>query len=143
MVEQAERQVVFWDCDDGAEILYHDTKDEVLEAYLDSVDRDKWERVITVYGYARMIVPEPDDSDAASVAEETLDCRWEDFIGEDGSDVTDRMKEAALTFLKVLHEEFVPWACEVVTSEEVDVAAWIKEHRPDWLEQQKGEKIAD
>jgi hypothetical protein len=47
------------------------------------------------------------------------------------------MKEAAKVFLTAVLDEYVGWACEIVKWETVDVTAWVKENRPDWLEQDK------
>lgn len=131
--EAAERPVVFWDCSNDAEVLYYSTKKEAIESHLD--DSDKLAGKITVYGYARMVIPEPTESDVMDLVEEFFEGRWEEYVGEDAPDITDRMQEAAQQFFTVMREEFVPWACEQVTSEEVDVLAWIKENRPDWLEE--------
>lgn len=127
-----EQPVILWDCQEDAENLNHATQDEAIESYLDGSNR--WEGKITVYGYARMIVPKPDEFTAERLVEDHILTFFEELIGEDGLDITDRMKEAALTFLDVLHEEFVPHACEQVASEEIDVADWIAENRPNWLE---------
>ncbi|KKN17976.1 hypothetical protein LCGC14_0960340 [marine sediment metagenome] len=128
---QSDRAVVFWSCKDSDEYLHHTTKEEAIEDCLDGID--VLDGTVTVYGYARMIVSKPGISDADDLLDEFLCGNWEEYISEDGPDITDRMQDAALTFLAVVHEEFIPWSCEVVTTEEVDVAAWITDHRPDWI----------
>jgi len=125
------RFVILWDCDDSAEQLNYSTMKEAIEAYLDGADI--WAGMVTVYGYSRMIVPKPDMADAIDLVNDFIEAHWEEYIGEDGPETPNSTCEAALEFLTVLHKNFVPWACEVVTSEEVNVAAWIAENRPDWL----------
>ncbi len=127
------RQVVFWECHQNAEVLHHETKNEAIENYLDGIDLEDEEETVLVYGFARMVAPKPNKSDADYVVEDWFETHWEEFIGEDVPDITARMNEAALTFLTVLHDEFVPWACEEIESDEINVADWIKENRPDWL----------
>jgi hypothetical protein len=47
---------------------------------------------------------------------------------------TENMKKAALTFAKEVLKEYVPWACEPTGKEVViDVLAWSKENRPEWV----------
>ena len=128
----AERPVILWDCDDSAENLNWDTRDKAIEAYLDG-NLDEISGTITVYGYARMIAPEPDMDDALELVADWFERNWVELQGEDGTDTPDSTVDSAMEFLTVLHKEFVPGACEQVTSEEVDVSAWIAEHWPDWL----------
>lgn len=133
-----ERPVVFWDCSDHAEVLHHSTKKEAIEDHLDSIFADEpadRKEKITVYGYAHMVVPAPTQGDAVELVEEWFEGHWEEYVGEDGPNIPNGTYEAALIFLAVLHRYFVPWACEQVTSEEVDVLAWIEDNRPDWLEE--------
>ena len=130
MPDDIQRKIVFWDCDDDAEILHHETEYEAIEAHLDGIYPAEWGETITVYGFARKITPKIDPDRVLEYIEEH---EWEEFIREDGMDITPRMKEAAQTFVDILHEEFVPWRCDRVSSEEIDVAAWVKEHCPHWL----------
>ena len=131
------RQVVFWECHQNAEILHHENENEAIEAYLDDCDMENEKETITVYGFARMIVPKPTKSDVGYLVAELLETHWEEFTGEEEPDITPRMNEAALTFLTVLHEEFESWACEEIESHEINVVDWIKMNRPDWNEEPK------
>ena len=132
-----DRTIVFWDCDDGAETLYHRKKDEAIEAYLDNLDREEWKGTATVYGYAPMTVPKPTMENAVDLVDGWFEMNWEEFQGDDGPDTSNSTVEAALEFLTVLHKDFTPWACEVITSEEIDVAVWIAAERPGWLKENK------
>lgn len=135
MTEKATDQpVVFWDCKDDAEVLYHPTRKGAIEYYLDGADM--WDGTIKVYGYAHMVASKPTMDDAVELVNQWFEMNWEELQGEEGFDAPNSTVEAALVFLTVLHKDFVPWACEQVTSEEVNVTAWIAENRPDWLEGQ-------
>lgn len=128
------REIMFWDCYPDAEGLSHTTIDEAVEAYLDDTPREDWPEAVLAEGYARMRVPAPEQADADDLVSAFFERNWEEYQGEDGVEITPRMLEAAATFLKTMHEEFTPWCCEVVHTEEVNVAAWVTEHRPDWLQ---------
>lgn len=119
------RPVVFWDCDDGVEELNHTSKDAAIEAYLDDLAEDHLPDTVILYGYARMTPSEPTMEDAVDLVDTFFEGNWEDFQGEDQPDTPNSTCEAALEFLKVLHKDFVPWACELIESEQVDVKLWI------------------
>ncbi len=135
MATMTER-VILWDCNDDAEVLHHPTKNEAIEAYLDD-QVDVRDGTIQVYGSARMIAPAPGMDDAVDLVQQFFDMNWEELQGEDGWEAPNSTVEAALEFLTVLHRDFVPWACEIVTTDQIGVYAWIAEHRPDWLEAPK------
>ena len=143
------RKIEFWDCDDGAELLNYQDIDEALESHLDSEvfeaqqDGDPLPSEVIVYGYAPMKIAAPTEKDADNFLRDFLEGHHEDYQGEDGIEPTDAMTQAAFAFLKVLHAEWVPWMCEVVETKTVNVAAWIAEHRPDWLEPKKAEVQSD
>lgn len=44
------------------------------------------------------------------------------------------MLAAAEIFIEAFKVEYQPWACELCGSVMVSVKAWVREHRPDWLE---------
>jgi len=124
MAEKNKREVAFWDSDPDVEVLYNGTLEEAIEAFLEDSGATTGE--ITFYGFSLMEVPEPTEYDAMRLVEGVFEEKWEEYQGEDGVDITDNMVAAALTFLKVLHEEFVPWPCEITTEENVDIAAWLE-----------------
>ena len=132
-MSESDRSPVYWNCSEDEEILTHETKNNAIEEFLDNIDPNEQEETITVYGYVRMVAPKPDMEDAVTLVGDWFDTNWEELQGEDGPDILNSTYEAALVFLTVLHKEYVPWACEQVTSEEVNVAEWIAANRPDWL----------
>jgi len=63
------RKIVLWDCNKDAEELYFKSKDEAVEAWLYEMGGTR-DGELTVYGYARMIVPPPTEEDADRLVEE-------------------------------------------------------------------------
>ena len=131
------REIVWWDCDRDAEGLQHDNREDAIAAWLDG--RDLRSGSVVVYGYARMgfgkVEWEIDD-----VISALLEGQWAELGDpENGPDVTRRMLDAARAFVEIMREEFTVWACEIVYSEIVDVAAWIAKYRPEWAAKRKAE----
>lgn len=122
------RAVKFWgEADD--ERLTHRTEDEAIEEILDALE--PFPETITIVGFAPMVPDWKFVTPLADIMEQLDD---DGYGGEDGSDTTPAMKEAEAAFLAVLKAEYVAWSCEEITRKEVNVAEWIKAHRPDWLE---------
>jgi hypothetical protein len=69
--------------------------------------------------------------------EDILDTLDEEFGNPygDSFEPTAKMKDAEQAFLRVVEKEYVPWACEEVCRKEIDVLKWVKENRPNWLEE--------
>ncbi|MEE9499618.1 MAG: hypothetical protein V3V24_09795 [Nitrospinaceae bacterium] len=126
------REVELWCCDPDAERLSDQTREDAIESYMDG--RDMWEGTIQVHGFARMVV-----NISASLPEmviETVFEHLEEYTDpEEGPDTTPEMLKAANAFIAAMLKEFHVWACEVITTEDVDVLAWIENHRPDWLKE--------
>jgi hypothetical protein len=116
----------FWGAEDQ-ERLTHDDMDEAIEEMLDGAE--PMPETITICRYTPMKVVMPD---ALEWVLETLDDEYGD-PDDDYTTPTDVMKEAAQKFLDVIEREYHTWACDMVEKREVDVAAWVKEHRPNWL----------
>jgi len=123
------REVVYWGQRDANQLTYTD-KDEAIEEILDGID--KLPSTIEICGYAEMI---PDWAHYAPL-ESMLDNLYEEYGDPDGcyTKPTPDMKKAEEAFMSVIAEEYKPGAYEVITQETIDVAEWIKVHRPDWLE---------
>lgn len=137
MSDQAKREIVYWDCDETADTLEHETIDDAIEARLEGLGPDKEPGTIKVYGWARKVIT-PDDF--PSPLELIMDRIAEDdggLLGEAGPDdkITDAMLDAEKVFLNMVAREFVPWACEIVETRTVNVAEWIKANRPEWTEE--------
>ena len=65
------------------------------------------------------------DGMAESILEHTLESLDIDNGCEEPTEPSDRLKNAANEFVKVLHEEYVPWAMVPRETETVDVRQWV------------------
>lgn len=142
----AAREPDYYDCRDSEELTWTEP-DEAIESYLDSRGvlhpgmteaevLDALPETVTLKGYARMVISEGEiDNRAGDVLEGLLENLHVQYGNhDDGPDnATPAMNEAARAFVKAVVAEYEPWACEVVSEEEVDVEAWVREHCPDWL----------
>jgi hypothetical protein len=89
---------------------------------------------ITVYGYSHQVLdPQRIGEHALDALLEYLDDEYGDPDGR-ASEPTNTTKEAANTFAAVVIKDYVVWTCDEVEQHVVDVEAWVREHRPDWLE---------
>ena len=129
-----EKDIVYWDAEDSEELI-HDSRHDAIEMALDSLafaDNGKLPRTLEVKAFARM----PIDTDmwGDSIAETLVEQLDEEFGGPDSdfTEVTDFMKEAGRTFARAVVSKYTPWLCYVVSTETVDVPAWVKENAPDW-----------
>ena len=126
----------FWTCVDGEEILRHETRDEAIEAYLDDCFNvpakfSDLPETVTLHGFSPMKV----SVGSCGALESMLESLDEEYANPDGDPTkpTEKMRTAEAAFIAVVESEYVPWMCEEVASEEVNVMEWVKEHRPDWL----------
>jgi len=133
--ETTNREPKFWGIN-GPERLSATDPDEAIEEYLDDISPEEdTPKTITVYGY----VPMQATLDPTRYLEnilEALDEEYGDADG-DGTTPTDNMKLAMQICCDAILKEYRSWACEQVCSQKIDVQAWIKEHRPDWLGEAK------
>ena len=124
----------FWDCRDS-EILTHTDPDEAIYDYLS--DGGDTPDELVVKGYAPRELP-----DANGISDWGLDHLLEDLDEDYGrpddyTNANDAMKEAWITFVRVVLSEYEVWQCEVVTSYSVNVEQWIKDNQPEWIEDGK------
>ncbi len=147
-----EKDVIFYTCDDEAEDLTDRDPDEAIRCHLDGmldpqIPRrlvlDTLPKTVSLFGYARAVLP-PNELDPDSVLDEIMERIEEDEYGDpDGAKWDERMTAEAVAAVKVKAQEFcstiranyVPWFCEQVTKEEIDVEKWVRENEPGWLEE--------
>lgn len=142
----ADERVVFWDCVPDKERLYHSDREDAIEDHLDQMLNPKMTAAdvlaalpekVTVYGWARTEVDRAKLAKllSESALEDLLERLDEDYGDPDGdpTDPTEKMQQAEAAFIRVVLDEYVPWSCEKVCEEEVDVEAWVRRYRPDWL----------
>lgn len=139
-MNEEKRKVEYWDCDECAEILNHTDPDDAIEYLLDGLlgpemtgkqVREALPEKLEVKGYARMKIAVQDP------LEFMIENLYEEYgnpEGDPSDGITDDMRKAADALMKVVEEQYKPWACEPVETEEIDVIAWVEKNRPDWLE---------
>lgn len=121
METEEKREIVFWDCDHGAEILCHDSIEEAVRYWCEGFVNKEISETVTVYGYARMEPRWPDGEEILVNIVEIIDEEYGDPEGE-SQDFTDAMKEAADKLAEVIKRDYRVWSCEVIHTEEVNVA---------------------
>lgn len=112
-------------CYPDAERLQSNIEDAIDEwvGNLPDPDGDLPETVV-VYEFARMKLPES-ERQAEWMLELLLERLDEDFADPDsskGTVPTEKMKAAALAFVRAVYGEYVVWTCEQVGKREVKVA---------------------
>ena len=127
LVVVKEKQPDYWGLED-ADRLYHDDKDEAIEAILEGMEPET--ETIEICGFTQMDI----SVSWLSPLEDILERLDEEYGDPDGdyTKPTEAMKEAEKAFLAVIKKEYTSYMCEVVCRETVNVNEWIKEHRPDW-----------
>jgi len=133
-MSEIDRKIEFWGREED-EHLTHTEMDPAIEEILDGMDNiNALPETIEVCGYAHT---EPSSKGINEhVLEHLLEWLDEEYGDSDKySDPTDGMKEAADTFVAAVLAEYTVWACDLVKKETVNVQEWIKENRPDWLEE--------
>lgn len=121
-------------CDDESEELNDTDPDEAVEAHLDRrVEALESPPIasVTVYGYKRKKLDGPNED---LLLEDVLERLDEEFGSpHEATEPTPAMVEAAEAFCSVIRAEYHVWQCEQVAKARVDVAKWVRRHRPDWL----------
>jgi hypothetical protein len=130
------KRATFWG-EEGQERLDDTEIDDCIEYIVDGLfglgDDDPLNTTIEVFAFERMNVGvDP----VTQILEPLLESLDEEYC--DPNDVytmpTDEMKSAAAKLAEVVEREYEAWACAEIGTVEVDVMAWVKEHKPDWLE---------
>ena len=137
---------IYWSIEDEEQLSHSDPHD-AIEEYLDQIEISMLteEHTVTVYEFKPMEV-DPKFLHPLDVLLEHLDEEYGN--PEDYSEPTAKMKEAEAAFVKIVLEEYDVWGCEKTGKfETVNSLVWIREHRPDWLEDkpcaQKDEVVSE
>jgi len=59
------------------------------------------------------------------------DTTWSDRMTAEGLGA---VQTAAKALVDAIHANYVPWSCEQTEKVEIETLPWIREHRPEWLE---------
>ena len=119
----------FWDTNDEADWLLHDTIDEALESHLEDNHRFPVRRKVVVYGFTRRKFDISADRIASFIAEQFDNWFDEPFGDPDNltelpKDLNDAIKELAD---KVV-EKWPVWRCDVTENVEIDLVKWAAEN---------------
>lgn len=132
----------YWDCDDGAEQLTHESAEEAIYAHLNGLAPEYWPEMLTVYPYRRFAIeayvqPERLASDILETLLERLDLDHELGNPNEATEPTQDMKSLAETFVRGIIEKYPVWSCEAVLGAEltVNVAEWVRANAAEWLDE--------
>lgn len=120
----------FWSASDDCESLSHTAMEDAIDDAIDSAHPEipdslevfSWRRATLNLGRL----------DADRIVEDLYECLDENYnAGDDRSEPTVKVLEAARVFLAVVRSEYVPWNCDitgnVVTLDASDIAKHIRE----------------
>ena len=118
---------------DGAEVLSWTSRDEAVEMLVDGFHGQETPRTLTVVGYAKKAMTDKPKLLAAQIAEYLDDIMLEEYGNpEEATDLPKEIDDAIEALAKAIVEHWPIWQCDEVNREEVDVPAWVREHRPEW-----------
>ena len=126
------KKIDYWDLADS-ERLYYTSVNEAVEEILQKLQEEEKEipNVLTLTGFVKM---KPDvKSEAVCVLDnflESLDWTFS-YYDDVSTEPTERMKKAALRFVKEVLKDYEVSNYEPVCTKEVNIKRWIKRH-PDW-----------
>jgi hypothetical protein len=126
----SDRKPVCWGIGDDCERPLDDREHVIT---VDLEDCDPLPETITVIGFARTVVEPSDCPSVLANLLESLDAEYGDPDG-DYTNATAEMLAAEEVFIKAVLAEYHVAIVEPVTSEEINVQTWVKEHAPHWLE---------
>lgn len=135
--EKIEKEKIeMWGGEDD-EILTALDIEDAIESILDCPPDSDFPGVVEVWGYKRRSVEDLSILDPDQLLEDILERLHEEYGSPLGDipEPTEKMKKAATELSKAVAEDYQVWACDPVLIVEVDSMKWIKEHRPDWLEE--------
>jgi len=133
----------FWSHDDGCETLHHTDMDDAIRDHLDSMLSPGCDTLatlpetITVYGFTRNVIGKNEPAlDPGMVVErifEDLDEEYGDPDGRDDSPAP-QILAAAEALCAAVREHYRVWTCERTCEERINVAEWVRENEPEWLQ---------
>ena len=129
-MDRGSKEVDFWDLEGVEEVIYENF-DEAVEAILDSMDGDPLPKQLKMVGY------KIDDVSGSDYDTYILDLVlwWLDAEHNihSNSRRTDKMRDAAKTFIDTVLDEYESRKCHAVCEEVIDVREWLKVHHSKWV----------
>ena len=134
----SERKIAFYDCSKYAEVLEHRDRDEAISCYLDDIEPEHWPETVTVTAYAPMELPSNVQAWLSPLDDmlETMDEEYGNPEG-DATEPSATLREAERVFVEAVVAEYHVWMHEDISTEEVNVAEWVAQNEPQWLEPTK------
>ena len=128
----------FWG-PEGMERFSSEDPDEAIELIIDDLHPGPiTDDRITVIGVSPMSVKGAlDQGQILEALLEQLDENYGDWDG-DMTEPCDAMKAAAKVFAEAIENLYEPFQCRETARFTFSPLAWVKEHRPDWLEDEGG-----
>jgi hypothetical protein len=142
MERKMTKEPELWGVGEEIEVYEEKTRDEVIEEYLDQclIPGASAEQVLEslpgtlqVVGAVREEITLPLLYESA-VLEHLLGMLDDEYGNpEEATAPTEAMINAARNLVTVVLQDYEVWTCTEVVRETVDVPAWVRENRPDWL----------
>jgi hypothetical protein len=142
-LDEFSKQALYWDACESETLEWEDI-DSAIEAAINylpdhSPYPSQWDRAITVRGLNRYAFC---DVEINGIADDVIERLTEELDQEHGDPdgdsprytKNDEAKALAVAFVEGFLKNYKPWDCFVVASVDVDVPRWVRECRPEWLE---------
>lgn len=124
--EENKREPVFWSCNEDEEYLTFMDIDDAIRDYVENdsypTPRDELPDEIEVYGFARHQLKRLEVPDMLSYCLEVLD---DELVCEEATEPTKAMIKAHEKLIDVIVRDYMPWTCDLVTIETVDLKSWL------------------
>lgn len=128
-------ECAFWDAHQRETLVHADIHDAV-EDYVDGMGElpaDE-EATVRVTGYNPQSAAGFLDGSVLERALESLDEEFGDPNAGEYTQPTEAMRAAEAAFISAVLAEYHVWTCDKVVDVDVPILPWVREHRPDWLE---------
>lgn len=127
-------ECAFWDARES-EVLEHRDIHDAVEDYVEGMGElpADDEATVRVTGCNQRSAAGFLDGSVLEYALERLDQEFSDPEGE-YTEPTAAMKAAEAAFISAVLAEYHVWTCDEVVDVDVPILPWVREHRPDWLE---------
>jgi hypothetical protein len=138
--EKPPENLIYYSCNVYAECFHITDPDEAVLERLGYITDLPLPSIVTVHRYAPRKVREVDINEEAQYCLDTVIDHLDDEYGcpDEGSCGTAEMKAILVEAVRKVVERYKVWTCEeLLPPLIVPVAAWIRKHQPQWLEEEK------
>ena len=124
-------EIDYWDSP-YAEILSYDSKDEAIEQLL-SDHESPLPKDLEIAAYVRKKVTMDPELQAQNILERLFEDMDEEYAGDDSTEAKPEDIADAEEFVKKVFKRYVPWQCDRVKTETINVKKWVLENCPEWV----------